>query len=161
MALVNRGIVCDAVWEPSMRDASMYRLLFFCFPVSLLALPGSRACAPVAAKGQHVHIADESAIIVWDAATKTQHFICRATFGTRAANLGFLVPTPTKPELASASDAAFTQLARLTQPRVHTIQRYRLQSAPEGRTPFPAASVPPVRVLEERRVAGYRCVILE
>lgn len=79
------------------------------------------ACATVgpakAMKGS-VTIADESAIIIWDAKSKTQHFFRRASFTTDVQDFGFLVPTPSKPELAEASDEAFHALAKITAPVV-------------------------------------------
>ena len=74
------------------------------------------ACAIAPSGNKPVAIADESAIIIWDAANKTQHFIRRASFQSAAPDFGFLVPTPSKPELAEASDAAFAHLARVTAP---------------------------------------------
>jgi hypothetical protein len=35
--------------------------------------------------------ADQTVIIVWDAASKTQHFIRRASLASAAADFGFLV----------------------------------------------------------------------
>jgi hypothetical protein len=77
--------------------------------VVLLLVPDERAvgCAAAPPFGATVRIADESAIIIWDASSKTEHFIRRATFSSSAHDFGFLVPTPTKPELAEAEDDAF------------------------------------------------------
>lgn len=85
---------------------------------ALLTPPSGRACAPAPRTGQFVRIAEESAIIVWDEAAHTQHFIRRATFDTEAPDFGFLVPTPTKPTLAEVSDAAYTDLEYLIRPKV-------------------------------------------
>ena len=48
---------------------------------ALFVVPVERAagCAVAPHAGESVQIADESAIIIWDAASKTQHFIRRAT----------------------------------------------------------------------------------
>src|SRR5687767_13907289 len=72
------------------------------------------ACAVAPPDNHPVAIADESAIIVWDAATKTQHFIRRASFNTEAPDFAFLVPTPTRPALAEADDKAFEHLSLVT-----------------------------------------------
>jgi Uncharacterized protein conserved in bacteria (DUF2330) len=127
------------------------------------------ACAPAPPRNQPVEIADESAIIIWDAKSKTEHFIRRATFKTYAQDFGFLVPTPTQPTLAEADDEAFTELATITAPRVVTQTRpssgpscacssdkVRFANAVKGEAE-PAA----VRVLDEQRVAGYDAVVLE
>lgn len=122
-----------------------------------LLLPGARACAPVPPRGQHVEIADESAIILWDAKSKTQHFIRRASFQTAASDFGFLVPTPTEPKLAEAGDRAFALLETFTAPQVITQRVRRHQGARAAGNAPPAA----VRVLQTQRVAGYDAAVLE
>ena len=122
-------------------------------------LEDARACAPAPRKGERVKITDESAIIIWDAASKTQHFIRRASFKTLSSDFGFLVPTPSEPQLAEASDQAFTYLETVTAPKVvnHVAKR-----PPPGRAEDKAvAQGEPVRVLQEKRVAGFDAVVLE
>ncbi|MGH9753182.1 MAG: hypothetical protein ACREA2_10400 [Blastocatellia bacterium] len=68
---------------------------------ALLSPQLGQACAPAPRPGQFVRIAEESAIIIWDEKTRTQHFIRRATFDTDAPDFGFLVPTPTEPARAT------------------------------------------------------------
>jgi hypothetical protein len=126
------------------------------------------AVAPPRNSNKVVAIADESAVIIWDAKSKTEHFIRRASFKTDAENFGFLVPTPSKPTLAEASDEIFTDLAKVTAPRVVT------QSAPSGgggcsigcasptmQAPAGKAEAPEVHVLDEQRVGGYDAAVLE
>src|SRR4051812_38730839 len=74
------------------------------------------ACAPAFRRGASVRIADESVLIVWDAEAKTQHFIRRATFDTETPDFGFLVPTPTRPEVKEAPQEVFTALEEWTRP---------------------------------------------
>ena len=69
------------------------------------------ACAVVPPVNQPVAIANESAIIIWDSANKTEHFIRRASFQTMAKDFGFLVPTPAQPELAEAVSPLVGKLA--------------------------------------------------
>src|SRR5262245_45994026 len=57
------------------------------------------ACAPAPPRGEEVRIAEEEAIILWDPATRTEHFIRRAQFRSTARAFGFLVPTPATPAL--------------------------------------------------------------
>jgi hypothetical protein len=127
----------------------------------------ARGCAPAPPRGKAVEIADESAIILWDAATKTQHFIRRASFNTEAAEFGFLVPTPTKPEVEPAGDEAFTELARVTAPKVITKPRSEgggcalACGTASGPPPRAAADKSSVRVLEEKRLPGHNVSILE
>ena len=134
------------------------------------ALPfaeSTRGCAPVLKTGSTAQIADESAIILWDAKTKTQHFIRRATLLTSAPDLGFLVPTPSKPEIAAASDDAFKHLEKVTEPRTRTITRdprrygrygHTKTAMPGGGGTMPA---PAVRTLGEGRVGHLDYAILE
>jgi hypothetical protein len=136
--------------------------------VPMSARPAS-ACAPAPPEGATVAVAAESAIIVWDEATKIEHFIRRATFETTAKDFGFLVPTPTKPELAEVSDDAFHQLEDLIRPEVVTRTVLRgidlmplvlftfARSAVKSEPPVEAS----VRVLEQKRVAGYDATVLE
>jgi hypothetical protein len=86
--------------------------------ISVLAPQLGWACAPAPRPGQFVRIAEESAIIIWDEKTRTQHFIRRATFDTDAPDFGFLVPTPTEPALAEVNNSAFTDLEYLIRPEV-------------------------------------------
>lgn len=128
------------------------------------------ACATAPMIGDTVHIADEAALIVWDPTHHIEHFIRRATFATRARDFGFLVPTPTRPELAAADEAVFFNLDEAAAPEVRVEHRSRwrpgigclgffaLRSAEVSSM---AAGAPPVRVLDEVRVAGYDAVVLE
>jgi hypothetical protein len=142
-------------------------LVLFLFPVLVVPLVGpARACAPAPRRNQSVAIASESAIILWDAASKTQHFIRRASFTTEARDFGFLVPTPTKPTLAEASDEAFAVLARITAPKVVTRTRSSGGGCGCGRQYEGSANrsepkAGAVRVLEEKRVAGHDAAVLE
>ena len=112
--------------------------------VGLLAALPSLACAPVPGQGRYVHVAAEEAIIVWDEAAKRQHFIRRAAFDTDAKDFGFLVPTPSKPELGEADDEAFGMLAGITVPP----ERARVAAAA-------------VTVLEQKAVAGFDAAVLQ
>lgn len=129
-------------------------------------LAPSPACAPAPRAGQFVQIADESAIIVWDAESKTQHFIRRATFQTEADDFGFLVPTPSQPALAESSDQAFAALAKFTEPPVVTKSRDITSgcigcSAEKAPRSADVATPSGVRVLEEKRVGGHDAAVLE
>jgi hypothetical protein len=121
------------------------------------------ACAVAPPRGQRIEIADETAILVWDARSKTQHFIRRASFENTsgAKDFGFLVPTPSYPELKEASDEAFKTLEKLTAPRTVTKRKEVLLLPQIG---CPGAKAPKetgVSALHEQRVAGYDAVVLE
>src|SRR5262245_18790749 len=83
----------------------------------------ARGCAPAPRAGENVDVADETALIVWDDSTRTEHFIRQATFVGDAYDFGFLVPTPNRPQLENADAEVFDDLARITQPRTE----YRTQ----------------------------------
>lgn len=151
-----------------MRGAAAVVLLAgACFP--------ALACAPVPPMGATVDIANEEAIIVWDSPSKTQHFIRRASFNTTAKDFGFLVPTPSVPQLAEADDAAFDMLSQRTAARVikreMTVTSSLLgmlgalfpSEKSERKMVAKAAAAPPapVRVLASATVAGFDAVVLE
>jgi hypothetical protein len=95
----------------------------------LLAVPAPvSACAAIGPDGSRIEITAEAALIVWDEANKTEHFIRRASFESTAYDFGFLVPTPTLPEIAESDDDVFTRLADITKPKVE----YRTQTASIG-----------------------------
>lgn len=105
-------------------------------------------------------------MIVWDPATHTQHFIRRATFDTASPDFGFLVPTPTAPALAEASDNAFTRLEDLIKPKTLVNHLTGIDLTPLFLRFFllykaPMAGVSGVQVLSSQRVAGYDAVVLE
>jgi hypothetical protein len=122
-----------------------------------LALP-TPACCPAGPKGQPVVNADQEVIILWDAATKTQHFIRRASFKSEAADFGFLIPTPAQPELEESGNEAFPLLKKLTAPRIVYEPR------PRGTKDFKkddSKDSNGVVVLQEKVVAGYLAKVLE
>jgi hypothetical protein len=103
--------------------------------------------------------ADQTVIIIWDAATKTQHFIRQASFKSDAEDFGFLVPTPSQPELAESGDETFPCIRRLTEPERKTCPAPISLGCSSRNL---AVSAPPtVRVLEEKLVAGFNAKVLE
>src|SRR6185295_9313390 len=115
--------------------------------------PEAEGCASAFGIGRRVAIANESAIIIWDDESKTEHFIRRASFTTDAKDFGFLVPTPTQPELGDASDQAFQ---RLEQTLSLTRKVFGAKGGGGG-----GAAPGRVEVLEERRVAGQDVAVLK
>src|SRR5579871_428259 len=131
--------------------------------VSSVVLHPAPACCPAPPSGKPVVNADQTVLIIWDAAAKTQHLIRQASFKSAADDFGFLVPTPTQPELAESGNEAFPFLSKLTEPEVHKVPR------PSGgmgcgcskSAPPAAGAVREVRVLEEKLVASFQAVVLE
>ncbi len=130
------------------------------------------AWACMAAPPEHhwVRIAEESAVITYDSATKTEHFIRRASFESDVADFGFLVPVPTKPTLTEADPAIFERIEGLTRPKlVYThhvsgidpmplvLSMFLLRSSKSEAIPLASQ----VHVLDEVTVAGYDAVVLE
>jgi hypothetical protein len=117
-----------------------------------------------------VEVVEESAVIVWDEKSKMQHFIRRANFHGDGKSLDFLVPTPSKPQLAKADDAVFDQLETIIKPDVVYKERpaYRLRSVFNHVTKtFNAAGIgmssaesEPVEVIKTQRVGAYDATIL-
>jgi Uncharacterized protein conserved in bacteria (DUF2330) len=140
---------------------------------SALARP-AHACAPAPRPGDDVRITDEEAVIVWDAASHTEHFIRHARFdaslrgGAAARDFGFLVPTPRLPTLTEAPESIFAELADESKPQVVEEEETgpRLGCLCFGvfsRKGVATAPAPPepVRILSTQTVAGYDAVVLE
>jgi hypothetical protein len=124
------------------------------------------ACAPAPHAGDEIAIVEESAVIVWDPATKTEHFIRRATFrGKEGHDFGFLVPTPTAPTLAEVDDAIFEKLEARTRRETVHVTRKKIDWTPlvlmsYYRREDASGAPPPVEVLSTQKVAGYEAVVL-
>jgi len=125
----------------------------------------SPACCPAPPSGRAVVNADQTVIILWDAATRTQHFIRQASFKSEAEDFGFLVPSPSRPELDESGNEAFPFLAQLTAPEVRSIAQPRqgMGCGCSAQPPSAAGTTTaePVRVLDEKQVAGFDAVVLE
>ena len=93
----------------------MLLLLALCFFAHSQAV----ACATLAPEAAPVvnFVTAESAVIIWDQTHKIEHFIRQASILTASADLGFLVPTPSTPELAEADQNIFEMAAFLGQPK--------------------------------------------
>ena len=143
----------------------LYRSGLALFVAALFVLPApTDACGPAPPRDVVVEVASETAIIVWDATTKTQHFIRRAAFNASAKesakveDFGFLVPTPSQPVLEEADDKAFDELARVTAPKTETRKRPSGGCALGCGGGAPSPTGESVLVLEEKHVAGRRGV---
>src|SRR5579864_291319 len=82
--------------------------------IPMLGSPPAPACCPAPPSGKPVVNADQTVIIIWDAAAKMQHFIRKASFKSLADEFGFLIPTPAQPKLEESGNEAFSFLQRLT-----------------------------------------------
>jgi hypothetical protein len=152
---------------------ALTRRLALGLALALVGLAGPRAaeaCAPAPPPGVRVQVADEEAIIAWDADAHREEFVRRAVFRGAGVDFGFLVPTPSKPELGEVPDEVFERLDAATRPDI--VERTETGLSPVLVCAFPfwlmrgasKSAVPasaPVRVLDTRRVAGFDAVVLE
>jgi uncharacterized protein (TIGR03067 family) len=124
-------------------------------------------CASIGRPHDSIHIAEESAIIVWDPLKKVEHFIRSASFDTKSPDFGFLVPTPTQPTLAEVGSKIFGDVDRWTLPR--TVERTRLTYQPLLFCCLPSmkmgamvrSDTAGVRILAEQEVGGFKAAVLE
>ena len=138
--------------------------------VALLCSRELLACAPAPAAGERIAVIEESAVIVWEPATKTEHFIRRATFRGGTRDFGFLVPTPTAPTLTRVDDDVFDHLQRKTSRQIVYETEKQIDWTPLIFLPFAAryrgeggpatTAAPPVDVLSTQKVGGYEAAIL-
>jgi len=144
-------------------------ILVFAFATVLaLSLPQVAplpACCPAPPPGIPVVNADQSVIILWDAANKTEHFIRKASFQSAGDDFGFIVPSPNQPELEESGNEAFPYLHDLTAPKVIRVPVPKVGIGCGGSASLdrlPCAAPPPmVQVLQEKEVAGFDAVVLE
>jgi hypothetical protein len=131
---------------------------------ALLVFSVVLACCPAPPRGVPVVNADQTVIIIWDEAAKTQHFIRQASFKSDAADFGFLVPSPTAPDLEESGNDAIPLLMKLTEPEIVKVPRpsngFACGCGVPGAAPM-AKMAPPVVVLQEKQVAGFHAVVLE
>lgn len=114
------------------------------------------ACCPVSARGVPVVNADQTVILLWDREHQTEHFIRKASFRSEGESVGFLVPTPSRPQLEESGSAAFPYLAEITAPKKSTDVGFPISCAAEPKGTFGRS----VQVVEEKTVAGYHAVVL-
>lgn len=124
------------------------------------------ACCPAGPPGKLVVNANQTVIMIWDSERKVQHFIRQAAFKSDADDIGFLVPTPSEPELEESGNEAFPMLAQVTAPKV--VRKPRPSEGmscgcSENHTRFMTAEAPKsesVEVLAEKTVAGFDAKVL-
>ena len=123
--------------------------------------PAASACAAISFLQVPVVNADQSVILIWDSATRTEHFIRKASFQSAGDELGFIVPTPTQPNLEESSDEAFDYLRKLTAPEIKQQLHLPCVGIGCGMVAAPAPTLSSVQVLAEKEVAGYKAAVLK
>jgi hypothetical protein len=126
----------------------------------------AEGCCPAGPSGKPVVNADQSVIIIWDAANQTQHFIRRASFKSEGDDFGFLIPSPSRPELAESGNESFPYLQAITEPEIQEKKRPRgsgcgCEEKSTGTFGWKGEAPDSVRVLEEKLVAGFNAKVLE
>jgi hypothetical protein len=134
----------------------------------VLARPAGTSLLPRRPPGKPVVNADQTVIIIWDADSKTEHFIRQASFKSGADDFGFLIPTPAQPELEESGNDAFPYLLKLTEPEIIKATRPALgmncgcssgsMPSKASRNALPTDSV---TILAEKLVAGFNATVLE
>jgi Uncharacterized protein conserved in bacteria (DUF2330) len=139
--------------------------------IGLRGIPDATACAPAPPRGEEVKIAEEEAVIAWDPATRTEHFIRRASFHSTARAFGFLVPTPTVPTLGELPDTIYSSLSWEIQPEVrHASGGFdvsvgslllELLMLSASKSDEAMVTAPAIRVIQTARVAGFDATTVE
>jgi len=124
---------------------------------SSIVTPRADACFAVGRRGP-VPIRGEEAMIVWDAARRTEHLVRRAGFRSVRSDFGFLVPTPSRPELLEVASGFFDTLFNFYAASPREIVQAS-SGGGDGRRGA-AAARPEVRVLEQRHLAGMEATVL-
>lgn len=122
------------------------------------------ACCPAPPWNFPVVNADQTVIIVWDAVRQTQHFIRTANFASKADDFGFIVPSPTEPELDESGGEAIPLLAQLTAPEVKRSPRplsFGFGCSTGYLTSPGEGAWNGVEVLQSKEVAGLQATVLD
>lgn len=126
------------------------------------------------------YLMDEATVIVWNPQTHTEHFIRRAMFDDiKGKGVGFIVPTPSVPQLAEGDADVFFGLDDMMEPEQETQElrnislnswlvpswRFSIYTPPEPEVDAAAAPVPPadaampaVDVLQHQRIGDLDAV---
>ena len=93
-----------------MRKCFRCRLIPIVVCLVFAATDSAQACCAVAAGGVPVVNADQTVIIWWDKANRMEHFIRKASFRGGGESIGFLVPTPSRPQLEESGNASVSSI---------------------------------------------------
>jgi len=120
--------------------------------------PATQACCAANPNNEFAVNSDQSVLIIWDEEKQTQHFIRKASFHSSSEALGFIIPTPSQPELAESGGAAFDMLQKITTPK----PRRSIGCASMVKTVDSAyAADSLITILERKQVAGFDAVVLK
>lgn len=124
-----------------------------------LALPALIACCAVSPSDSAPSILKQQNVIVWDAKTKTEHFIRQAAFETEAKDFGFIVASPTLPKVSEVENYLLS-VVRAMDPAV---QEQNSDFATKGTDAAAAGSAPTaeVEVLQVEDAGTYTITTLK
>ena len=71
---------------------------------------------PIATNGSKVSLTGERALIIWNPTKKMQHVVREALFESETREFGFVVPTPSLPEMAQVEPEVFSELSAYVAP---------------------------------------------
>jgi hypothetical protein len=148
-------------------------MMFWKKPLSILLLVCAfvapvLACAPFYPEDHMGYISDEIALIIWDREKKVEHFIRRARFETEASQVGFVVPTPTEPEITAIEDTIFSALDQASRPKkiyerkrvwqIGSLFSFFMLGAGDSKSAMPQSAV---EVFQRGEVAGQEYAVLK
>ena len=113
-------------------------------------------CAGVFHKGEEASIASENAVIIYDRESQTQTFIRSALFSGKGTDFGFIVPTPSEPELSEVDGSVFREATQI-------LARRTPRGAPKGSPPGGTGGFGGgngVEIVKAQTVAGMKATIL-
>jgi hypothetical protein len=146
-----------AIFTPMKKTMTCRSSIIVAGLMMLAAGPRGKGCCAVSRGGSHVVNANQTVIMLWDEKRRMQHFIRKADFKTNAKDVGFIVPSPSRPQLDESGNGAFVKLAEITAPPVPQGGGFPLGCSVAASAPRNYSSV---RVIEEKRVAGFDATVL-
>ena len=132
------------------------RAILAIFALCSAGINSTLACCALGRAGEPVVNADQTVLLIWDPKTKTEHFIRKASFKAEGDDFGFLVPTPSRPQLSESGNEVFPQLAEITRPRSKPSLSIGCSVAPHAYPNLQAG----VTVIERKEVAGFDAAVL-
>ncbi|HSO37139.1 MAG TPA: DUF2330 domain-containing protein [Labilithrix sp.] len=120
----------------------------------------AQACGAFAGRDVHVpYLATEQVLLIWDKDTEIEDFVREARFEQASMAFGFVVPTPSLPEVFKVDDKPFDAL-RATYPYRPPPPRAVLGAGAGGRGAAGAEAPAGVVVVSDQRIGSFRAFVL-
>jgi hypothetical protein len=120
----------------------------------MLHVSDAAACGVAVPAGSFARVMKERTLIVWDEASKTEHFVRKPTFDGDPASFAFFVPTPETPQAAKSDDAIFDRLHTLVSPQ-------QSMAGGGGGRSVAGGGAPEVTVTQTVKIGEYELVSLK